>query len=79
MSQLLDHVTTRVNTIIWLYAREQGKKSPAKEKRYFFFTETPNLKRNNWKESILARVLERFVAYESQSPLKMLLYLLVLF
>lgn len=56
-----------------------GKKSQAKEKRYISFTETPNLKRGNWIESILARVLERFGAYESKSPLKMLLYLLVLF
>lgn len=37
-------------------ADEKFLKRPAKEKRYIPFTETPNLKRENWKESVLAGV-----------------------
>lgn len=55
------------------------KRNLAKGKRYIFFTKTPNLKRDNWKESISASSWERFghINHNLGSPLKMLFYLFI--
>lgn len=45
------------------------KKSSKKKKRYIFFIKTPDLKRDNWKDSISASNWERFGANKKQSRL----------
>lgn len=43
------------------------KKKSSKKKKYISFNETPNLKRDNWRESVWLVILERFDAYKSWS------------